>query len=177
MEAQYERFDSGTIGPVDASRVPRFAGIATFARLPRLEEVPRADIAVVGIRGPLFNRRDLRDDQRLGFAIISANEIEEEGIASAISRMHARVGNRPVYLSVDIDVLDPAHAPGTGTPEAGGLSSRELLRLLREFSKLNLIGADLVEVAPPYDHAQLTGIAAAHVIFEIISAMAVTIVK
>jgi agmatinase len=78
-----------------------------------------------------------------------------------------------LYVSVDIDVLDPAHAPGTGTPEAGGLTSRELLATLRSFAQLNLVGADIVEVAPAYDHAQLTGIAAAHVAYEILSALAV----
>jgi agmatinase len=75
-------------------------------------------------------------------------------------------------VSVDIDVLDPAHAPGTGTPEAGGLTSRELLGVLRSFAGRTVIGADIVEVAPAYDHAELTGIAAAHVGFELISAMA-----
>ena len=76
-----------------------------------------------------------------------------------------------MYVSVDIDVLDPAHAPGTGTPEAGGLTSRELLGLLRTFAGRRLIGADIVEVAPAYDHAQITGIAAAHVGFELLSAL------
>jgi agmatinase len=69
-------------------------------------------------------------------------------------------------------VLDPAFAPGTGTPEAGGLTSRELLHVLRSFADLNLVGADIVEVAPAYDHAEMTGIAAAHVAYELISAMA-----
>jgi agmatinase len=76
-----------------------------------------------------------------------------------------------VYVSVDIDVLDPAFAPGTGTPEAGGLTSRELLAVLRGMSGLRLIGFDVVEVAPAYDHAEITGIAAAHVIYELLSAM------
>jgi agmatinase len=77
-----------------------------------------------------------------------------------------------VYVSVDIDVLDPAHAPGTGTPEAGGLTSRELLRLLRALAEVPLVGADVVEVAPAYDHAQVTAVAASHVAYEILSAMA-----
>jgi len=76
-----------------------------------------------------------------------------------------------VYVSIDIDVLDPAHAPGTGTPEAGGITSRELLGIIRSFKNLNLVGADVVEVAPAYDHAEITGIAAAHVIYELLSAM------
>ncbi|MDZ8170752.1 agmatinase [Microbacterium xanthum] len=126
----------------------------------------------VGIRGPLYSAEDLRDDERLGFSVISAVEIEEEGVARAIERLLARVGDRPVYVSIDIDVLDPAHAPGTGTPEAGGMTSRELLRMLRAMASLNLVGADVVEVAPAYDHAQITGVAASHCAYELISAMA-----
>jgi agmatinase len=126
----------------------------------------------IGIRGPLYGRQDLADDSALGFTAVTCPEVEVDGIGAAIERMHARVGDRPVYVSVDIDVLDPAHAPGTGTPEAGGLTSRELLLTLREFGDLNLVGADIVEVCPAYDHAQLTGIAAAHAAYELISAMA-----
>ena len=125
----------------------------------------------VGIRGPLYSRTDLRDDARLGFAVISCHELETEGLPRAIERMLTRLGDRPVYLSVDIDVLDPAHAPGTGTPEAGGMTSRELLTMVRALRAVKLVGADVVEVAPAYDHAQGTGIAAAHVAYEIISAM------
>jgi agmatinase len=125
----------------------------------------------VGIRGPLYSRDDLRDDARLGFAIISSAELEAEGLQSAIQRMLTRLGDRPVYISVDIDVLDPAHAPGTGTPEAGGMTSRELLAMLRALRSVNIVGADIVEVAPAYDHAQITAVAASHAAYEIISAM------
>jgi len=127
----------------------------------------------IGIRGPLYGEQDLADDRGLGFTAITTPEIDIDGVAAAIERMRARIGDRPVYVSVDIDVLDPAHAPGTGTPEAGGLTSRELLRMLRAFDGTNLVGADIVEVAPAYDHAELTGIAAAHVGYELLSAMAV----
>jgi agmatinase len=126
----------------------------------------------VGIRGPLYGREDLADDARLGFAIIGAPEVERHGMAAALERMHARLGDRPVYVSVDIDVLDPAHAPGTGTPEAGGLTSRELLEFLRGLRGHHIVGADVVEVAPAYDHAQLTGIAASHVAYELLTSMA-----
>lgn len=126
----------------------------------------------IGIRGPLFTDADLEQDAAVGFAVISAPEADDLGIAGITERIAGRVGDRPMYVSVDIDVLDPAHAPGTGTPEAGGLTSRELLAILRSFAHLNLIGADIVEVAPAYDHAQLTGIAAAHVGFELLSALA-----
>jgi agmatinase len=128
----------------------------------------------IGIRGPLFTDADLEQDAAIGFAVISAPEADDLGIAGITDRIAGRVGDRPMYVSVDIDVLDPAHAPGTGTPEPGGLTSRELLAILRSFAYLNLIGADIVEVAPAYDHAQLTGIAAAHVGFELLSALALS---
>jgi agmatinase len=127
----------------------------------------------IGIRGPLYAASNLEDDQELGFQIFSAVQLEELGMTEAIARMKKRVGAKPVYISIDIDVLDPAHAPGTGTPEAGGMTSRELLQILRASKDFNLVGADVVEVAPAYDHAQITGIAASHCIYEILSAMAV----
>jgi agmatinase len=131
----------------------------------------------VGTRGPLYSKQDLEDDERLGFSIVSSEYIEEHGIPAALERIRRRVGDRPLYISIDIDVLDPAHAPGTGTPEAGGLTSRELLRLLRGLTDLRIVGADVVEVAPAYDHAQITGIAAAHVAYELMTAMAQVIVR
>jgi agmatinase len=126
----------------------------------------------VGIRGPLYAAEDLAADGGLGFQVVSAPELEDLRVAGLTERIAARVGGRPVYVSVDIDVLDPAHAPGTGTPEAGGLTSRELLASLRSFAGLRLVGADIVEVAPAYDHAQITGIAAAHAGYELLSALA-----
>lgn len=126
----------------------------------------------VGIRGPLYSKSDLEDDSRLGFAIVTSEYIEENGVDAAIDRLRARIGTAPLYISIDIDVLDPAHAPGTGTPEAGGLTSRELLRMLRALSDLDIVGADVVEVSPAYDHAQLTAVAASHVVYELLSAMA-----
>jgi agmatinase len=126
----------------------------------------------LGIRGPVYARSDFDDDTRLGFSVVTAPFVELEGVAAAVERLRARVGDRPVYVSVDVDVLDPAFAPGTGTPEAGGLTTRELLVMLRAFADLNLVSADVVEVAPAYDHAQITGIAAAHLGYELICAMA-----
>ena len=97
----------------------------------------------------------------------------EARLDEVLAEVHDRVGDRPVYVSVDIDVLDPAFAPGTGTPEPGGLTSRELLALLGGLEDLPLIGADIVEVAPAYDHAQITALAAADVAYELISVMAI----
>jgi agmatinase len=126
----------------------------------------------VGIRGPLYDKSDLSDDARLGFAIVTSEDLEEHGVPAAIDRIRTRIRGAPLYISIDIDVLDPAHAPGTGTPEAGGLTSRELLRILRALGDLPIVGADVVEVSPAYDHAQLTAVAASHVVYELLSAMA-----
>lgn len=126
----------------------------------------------VGTRGPLYSKQDLEDDERLGFSIVSSEYIEEHGVEAGIARILQRIGDKPLYVSVDIDVLDPAHAPGTGTPEAGGLTSRELLRILRALKSQNIVGADVVEVSPAYDHAQMTGIAASHVVYELVTLLA-----
>lgn len=126
----------------------------------------------MGIRGPLYAASDLEDDAALGFQIVRADDYETDGVRGAVDRMRRRLGDGPVYVSIDIDVLDPAHAPGTGTPEAGGLTSRELLHTLRGLTGLNVVGADIVEVAPAYDHAEITGIAAAHVAYELLAVLA-----
>jgi guanidinobutyrase / D-arginase len=105
------------------------------------------------------------------FAIVPAMDIERTGIDDAVARIRERAGDRPLYISIDIDVLDPAHAPGTGTPEAGGLTSRELLGILRGLAGLPVVGADVVEVSPAYDHAEITAVAAAHVCFDLLALM------
>ncbi len=125
----------------------------------------------VGVRGPLYSKNDLSEDGDLGFDIFSAIEFDHLGFQGAIERIAARVEDRAIYVSIDIDVLDPAHAPGTGTPEAGGITSRELLGIIRSLREFNIVGADVVEVAPAYDHAEITGIAASHVIYELLCAM------
>jgi agmatinase len=134
--------------------------------------VDRSGCLHVGTRGPLYSSQDLADDAELGFQVVPSVEIDDLGARGVVERMRERVGERPVYLSVDIDVLDPAFAPGTGTPEAGGMTSRELLAVLRGLADLDLVGADVVEVAPAYDHAEVTGIAASHVVYEVLSALA-----
>jgi agmatinase len=117
----------------------------------------------VGTHGPLYARSDLEEDRGFGFSDIGPRAVGDE--------IKRRVGSRPVYLSIDIDVLDPGFAPGTGTPEAGGLSSRELLQALRAMLGVNLVGGDVVEVSPAYDHAEITSIAAAHVAYEMLALM------
>ena len=131
--------------------------------------------AHVGLRGPLYARGDLTDDADMGFLQISTTDVAAQGTGAVVAQLIERVGDAPVYVSVDIDVLDPAHAPGTGTPEAGGLTSRELLAMLRGLDPVAIVGADVVEVAPAYDHAEITAIAAAHVLYDLVTLMARTL--
>jgi agmatinase len=126
----------------------------------------------IGIRGPLYDQVDLAETEQLGFQTIHCVQMETLGVAGAVARMRERLGSGPVYVSIDIDVLDPAHAPATGTPEAGGMTSRELLGVIRGLAGSAVVSADIVEVAPAYDHAEITGIAAAHVAYELLSVMA-----
>ncbi|MER7935279.1 MULTISPECIES: agmatinase [unclassified Streptomyces] len=123
----------------------------------------------VGTRGPLYGKRDLEEDRRLGFGIVTSADVLRRGVDETVDALRQRIGDRPLYVSVDIDVLDPAHAPGTGTPEAGGMTSRELLEILRGLAGLDLVGGDIVEVAPAYDHADITSFAASHVAYDLIS--------
>lgn len=104
--------------------------------------------------------RTFHDDD-MGLAILTAPWVHRNGIAAAVEAVRARAGDAPVYVSFDIDGLDPAFAPGTGTPVAGGLASWQALELIRGLAGLNLVGMDIVEVSPPFDHAEITALAAA----------------
>jgi agmatinase len=126
----------------------------------------------VGIRGSLYSRDDLAEDATMGFSIVPARDLDRLGADRVVEMIRERVGDAPVYISIDIDVLDPGFAPGTGTPEAGGLTSRELLAMVRGFAGSNVVGADVVEVSPPYDHAEITAIAAANLAYEYCSVFA-----
>lgn len=126
----------------------------------------------VGIRGPLYSREDLIQDAEMGFKVVHCDELQSHGVEHVVKRIRDRVGDNPLYLSIDIDVLDPAHAPGTGTPEIAGLTSRELLGIIRGLQGLKLVAADIVEVSPAYDHAEITSLAAATIAFEMINLIA-----
>jgi agmatinase len=119
----------------------------------------------VGIRSPLA--REVRDwTAARGVATITAQDVHESRPAAVAERIREVVGDAPVYLSVDIDVLDPAFAPGTGTPEIGGLASWQVQAILRRLQGLAFIGMDLVEVAPAYDVAEITALAGATMVWE-----------
>jgi agmatinase len=122
----------------------------------------------VGTRGPQFSAEDLRADAELGFRLIDGRAIDARGATAIANEIREVTGPARVYLSFDIDILDPAFAPGTGTPEAGGWSSREAISVLRGLAGIELAGADVVEVAPAYDHAEITAIAAANIVYEVL---------
>ena len=126
-----------------------------------------------GIRTTLSGLSDYDNDGYCGFTRIEARDIDRLGTAGIIQAIRDRVGTtNPVYLSIDIDTLDPAFAPATGTPETGGWSTRELRTIIRGLEGINFVAADLVEVAPAYDtNAELTTMAAADTLFEVMTLM------
>jgi agmatinase len=126
----------------------------------------------VGIRGPVSASHDLGDAQQLGAQMLTIDKAFEMGIPAVVKAIRDVVGDRPAYVSLDIDSVDPAYAPGTGTPEVGGFTSYQMLQLVRGLRGLNLVGFDLVEVSPPYDHSDITAILAANLTFEFLSLLA-----
>ena len=122
-------------------------------------------ILQVGLRGQLYGADDMDYTREHHIAVITSEEFHAQGLAPVREKLKAFEG-RKTYLSLDIDVVDPAFAPGTGTPQVGGLSSVQILELVRALKGLNLVGCDLVEVSPPYDSAELTSLLAANLLFE-----------
>ena len=125
---------------------------------------------LAGMRGSLYGPEDASMPTDLGFEVVACDELVALGPEEYSARVRKRVGEGPLFLSFDIDVLDPAFAPGTGTPEAGGLSTREALGFLRALRGLRFSGYDVVEVSPPYDGpGQATAVAAANVAYELLT--------
>jgi agmatinase len=120
----------------------------------------------VGIRGPWGSARDGDPGKARGAHVYGVDEVSARGVADVAEVIRESVGDRPVYLSFDVDAVDPAFAPGTGTPVPGGLTSREALQLVRELRGVRLAGMDVVEVCPALDHADVTCHLAAHLLFE-----------
>jgi agmatinase len=126
----------------------------------------------IGIRGGWGSATDGKIGQEHGARVYSMSDLDRIGISAAIRQICAEVENWPLYLTIDVDGLDPAFAPGTGTPVPGGLSSREVLRLVRALAGRRLCGCDVVEVCPALDHADLTSHLAAHLLYEALALLA-----
>lgn len=126
----------------------------------------------IGMRGSLYDPNEHKMAAELGMKLIPAHKVREMGIDAVIDAAIERVGNTPCFLTFDIDFVDPAYAPGTGTPEVGGFTSLEALTFVRKLKDLNYIGFDIVEVLPAYDHGEITAYLAANIVFEYLSILA-----
>ncbi|KAM0276845.1 hypothetical protein ACHAQH_006321 [Verticillium albo-atrum] len=151
----------------------------TFLHIAHEEHLILNSSIHAGVRAPLTRGKgDLRNDVRCGFEMVTARDIDRLGAQGVVSKIRERVGKSLVYISVDIDVLDPAFAPGTGTAEPGGWSTRELLAILDGLEGLPVVGADVVEVAPAYDtNGEITVLAAAEVAYSLVDLMVFRPVK
>lgn len=132
---------------------------------------PRRTVQI-GIRGALFSADEHCWAEENGITIIRMEQVDELGIDKVMQRARAIVGEQPTYISFDIDVLDPVYAPGTGTPEIGGMTTLQAQRCVRQLAGLNLIGADVVEVSPPFDQGNLTSLTGATMMFELLCQLA-----
>ena len=124
------------------------------------------------MRGSLYDPNEHKLAAELGMKLIPAHKVREMGLDALIQAILERVGDTPCFLTFDIDFVDPAYAPGTGTPEVGGFTSLEALTLVRSIKDLNFIGFDIVEVLPAYDSGEITAYLAANIVFEYLSILA-----
>ncbi len=129
-------------------------------------------VVQIGIRGSLFHLAMQAFSYETGMRVMRIEEVEERGWRACIDEAREIAGGGPVYVSFDIDSLDPAFAPGTGTPEAGGLTMREAQGMVRRLAGLDIVGADMVEVSPPYDQGGITALNGATIMFELLCVMA-----
>jgi len=127
----------------------------------------------VGMRGSVYSKNDYDQAKSYGFDLITMAEFRDIGLPKTIERIHERVGNTKVFVTFDIDAVDPAFAPGTGTPEVGGFTSGESMSLVRGLNGLNIVGFDIVEVLPEYDPTDITTLLAANIVYQFVSIIAV----
>lgn len=144
-----------------------------FARALEERLIDPARSCQIGLRGSLYEPGDLNMSYDAGFLVVTGPELHRQGIPKTLEQIRTRVGDGPAYLSFDIDFVDPAFAPGTGTPEVGGFTGAQCQELIRGLNGMDFIGFDLVEVLPAYDPAQVTCLLAANLVYEFISLIAV----
>ncbi|MEH7303807.1 agmatinase [Neobacillus drentensis] len=128
----------------------------------------------IGMRGTVYDPNDINEARELGFEVITADEIRVIGLDETMKRVRQRVENQKIFLTFDIDFLDPVYAPGTGTPEIAGFTSAEAQHMLRQLAGLRFVGFDLVEVLPAFDPTEVTALTAATIVFEFLSLLAVS---
>ena len=126
----------------------------------------------VGLRGSTYSEKHLEIPRELGLEVITTTEIREMGLNTLIRKIRERVGDSKAFVTFDVDFVDPAYAPGTGTPEVGGFTSAEAIAIIRGLRGLNFIGLDVVEVLPALDPSEITALLASNVVFEFISLLA-----
>ena len=131
----------------------------------------------IGLRGSMYDNDDFEWGEKIGVRLVRIEEAIEKGPKAILAEARKIVGDHETYVSFDIDMLDPTYAPGTGTPEIGGFTTREAQSLLRELRGLNIVGADVVEVSPPFDPSGLTAYAGVVMMFEILCHMAEAVAK
>jgi len=134
-------------------------------------------VVQIGIRGPQNAAGAWEYSRDMGMRVITMEEFEDLGVPGVTAEVHRVVGTEPTYLTFDIDGLDAVYVPGTGTPEIGGITSREAIRLLRGLTGVDLMGADLCEVAPPYDVSDVTSFLAANLMFDILCLLAESVAR
>ena len=148
---------------------PYFHG-TTFKRAVEEGLLDAASSVQAGMRGSLYGAEDIQVARDLGFTVVSTDELRDLGPAGYGDLVRTRVGDRPAFVSFDIDFVDPAFAPGTGTPEVGGFSTADALAFVRALRGITLVGCDVVEVSPPYDGpGMVTALAGATVLYELLS--------
>jgi agmatinase len=126
----------------------------------------------VGMRGSLYGTEDIEDSREMGFEVLTTDDVRAIGIPATIERIRERVGEARTYVSFDVDFVDPAYAPGTGTPEIGGFTSREAQEFVRGLAGIEVVGCDVVEVYPSYDPAEITALLASNVAYDLLTLVA-----
>ncbi|RWR06943.1 agmatinase [Siminovitchia fortis] len=158
-------FDAHT-DTVDSYFGQRYTHGTPFRRAVEEGLIDPASSIQIGMRGSMNSVNEYDDSRELGFEVITTDELLEMGIPALISAIKNRVKGHNVFLSFDVDFIDPAFAPGTGTPEVGGIYPREAFQILRQLTDIPFLGFDVVEVLPAYDHADITSALAANIMFE-----------
>ena len=146
----------------------KFAHGTTFRRAVDEQLLDTQRVVQIGLRAQGYQADDFEWSRQQGFRVVQAEQCWHQSLRSLMAEVREQIGHGPVYLSFDIDGIDPAWAPGTGTPEIGGLTSIQALEIIRGCAGLQLVGCDLVEVCPAYDHAGTTALLAANLLYEML---------